>query len=105
MLIVIGDAIAAPGRRDELVAAAREIAGVTRGDRGCLAYSFAADVEDENRILSIEIWADQAALDEHMTHDHTQQFLRVAPSLVCGEPVMSFHEVPQDAGPAAASAN
>lgn len=97
MLIVIGDATAAPGRRDELVAAARAVAEATRGDRGCLVYSFAADLENPDRILSIEIWADQAALDEHMGHDHTQAFLQVAPGLVAGEPVMSFHEVP-DAG-------
>jgi len=94
VLIVIGDATAGPGHRDELVAAARAMAAATRGDRGCLAYSFAADVEDENRILSIEIWADRAALDQHMTHPHTQEFLRAAPGLVAGEPVMSFHDVP-----------
>ena len=94
MLIVIGDATAAPGRRDELVAAAQAVAAATRGDRGCLAYSFAADVENPDRILGIEVWADQAALDEHMGHEHTQAFLRVAPGLVAGEPAMSFHEVP-----------
>jgi quinol monooxygenase YgiN len=94
VLIVIGDATAAPGHRDELVAAARAVATATRGDRGCLAYSFAADVEDENRILSIEVWADRTALDEHMTHGHTKRFLEVAPRLVSGEPVMSFHDVP-----------
>ena len=94
MLIVIGSATAAPGRRGELVMAAREVAAATRGDRGCLAYSFAADVEDPDRILSIELWADRAALDEHMGHAHTEEFLRVAPGLVAGEPVMSFHDVP-----------
>ena len=95
MLIVLGDATAAPGRRDDLVAAARAIADATRGDRGCLAYSFAADLEDPDRILSIEVWADRAALDEHMAHDHTQAFLRAAPGLVAGEPVMSFYDVPE----------
>jgi len=94
VLIVIGSATAAPGRRGELVTAAREVAAATRADRGCLAYSFAADVEDEDRILSIELWPDRAALDEHKTHDHTQDFLRVAGGLVAGEPVMSFHDVP-----------
>ena len=97
MLIVIGSATAAPGRRDELVAATRTVAAATRGDAGCLAYSFAADVEDENRILSIEMWADRAALDAHLAHAHTQDFLAVAPGLVAGEPVMSFHEVPAPA--------
>ncbi len=94
MLIVIGDATAAPGRRAELVAAARAVAAATRGDRGCLAYSFAADLEDDDRIISLEVWADQAALDEHMTHEHTRQFLTVAPGLVAGEPVMTFYETP-----------
>jgi len=94
MLIVIGRATAAPGRRDDLVAAARAVAAATRGDRGCLAYSFAADLEDDDRIHSIEIWADRPALDEHMTHPHTQEFLRVAPGLVTGEPVMAFYDLP-----------
>jgi quinol monooxygenase YgiN len=96
VVIVIGDATAANGRRDELVAAARTVATATRADRGCLAYSFAADLEDPDRILSLEIWADRAALDEHMGHPHTAEFLRVAPGLVAGEPVMSFYEVPAD---------
>lgn len=96
MLIVIGVAAAAPGRRDELVAAARAITAATREDRGCLAYSFAADLEDPDRILSVEIWADQSALDEHMTHPHTEEFIRVAPGLVAGKPAMSFYEVPSE---------
>ena len=94
MLIVLGSATAAPGRRDELVAAARAVTAATRTDRGCLAYSFSADLEDPDRILSIEVWADRAALDAHMSHDHTEEFLRVAPALVAGEPVMSFYDVP-----------
>ena len=98
MLIVIGSATAAPGRRDELVAAARAVTTATLGDRGCVAYSFSADLENENRIHSIEIWADRAARDEHMIHAHTEDFLRVAPALVAGEPVMSFHDVPTAAG-------
>jgi quinol monooxygenase YgiN len=94
VLIVLGDATAAAGRRDELVAAAQAVAAAARGDRGCLAYSFAADLEDADRIFSIEVWDDRAALDEHMGHPHTTEFLRAAPSLVAAAPVMSFHEVP-----------
>ncbi|MGR7027622.1 putative quinol monooxygenase [Geodermatophilus sp. URMC 62] len=58
MLVVIGNATAAPGRCDELVAAARVVAAATRGDDGCLAYTFAADVEDPDRILGVEVWRD-----------------------------------------------
>jgi quinol monooxygenase YgiN len=94
VLIVLSSATAAAGRRDELVAAARSMAAETRTDPGCLAYSFSADLEDDRRILGLEIWQDRHALDAHMAHDHTAAFLAVAPGLVVGEPEMSFHDVP-----------
>jgi quinol monooxygenase YgiN len=93
VLIVIGDATAAPGRRDALVAAAQAVAAAARADGGCIAYSFAADLENPDRILNIEVWADRTALDEHMTHDHTRGFLRALPDLLAREPVMSLYEV------------
>ena len=97
MLVVLSSATAAPGRRDELVAAARAVAAATRADRGCLTYDFAADLDDPDRVLGVEVWADRAALDEHMDHDHTREFLRSTPGLVTGEPVMAFHHVPDAA--------
>lgn len=92
MLIVLGDATAARGRSDELVAAAHAVAEDSRADRGCLSYGFFIDVEDADRIVSIEIWHDRTALDEHMGHDHTQRFLRAATALVAGEPTMTFYD-------------
>ena len=94
MLIVLGSAAAAPGKRDELIAAAIEVAAATRGDDGCLSYGFAADLEDPNTISSVEVWRDQAALDAHMQHEHTQQFMGRVGDLLAGEPQMSFHQVP-----------
>ncbi len=67
MLIAIGSARALPGRRDDLVAAANEIVAGTRGDYGCESYGFYADIKDEETIVSLEIWRDQAALDAHMS--------------------------------------
>jgi quinol monooxygenase YgiN len=98
VLVILSSATAAPGRRDELIAATRAVAAATRADRSCLTYDFAADLDDADRILGIEIWADRAALEDHMTHDHTRQFLRVVPGLVTGEPVMAFHQVGDDDG-------
>ena len=100
MLIVIGDATAAPGRRDDLVAAARAVAAATRADEGCVSYGFYADLDDEDRIVSVEIWTDRASLDAHMTHPHTHAFLAAAPGLVAGEPVMSFYDASEPARPA-----
>ena len=97
MLIVLGSATAAPGHRRELVDAARAVTAATRADDGCLSYTFAADLGDPDVIVSVEVWRDQAALDAHMTHDHTRRFTSAVSGLVAGEPSMSFHTVPDPA--------
>ena len=97
MLVVLSGATAAPGRRDDLAAAAREMAAATRADDGCVSYAFAADVEDPDRVLGIEVWRDRTALDAHMAHDHTRAFLAVVPGLLAGEPTMTSHDVPEPA--------
>ena len=93
MLIVIGSARALPGRRPDLVSAARAVTTQTRGDDGCESYGFYADLTDEDTILSVEVWRDQAALDAHMQHPHTQEFLAAAGALVDGTPTMRIHTV------------
>lgn len=97
MLIVVGSARALPGRREELVTAAREVTTATRDDEGCRSYGFYADLTDENTILSLEVWRDQAALDAHMAHPHTQDFLARVGGLLDGTPEMAFHQVPNQA--------
>jgi quinol monooxygenase YgiN len=94
VLIVIGRAQALDSHREDLASAAREMTAATRDDDGCQAYGFYADLADENTILSLEIWRDQQALDAHMTHPHTQQFLTRVTGLIDGTPAMTFHEVP-----------
>ena len=93
MLIVIGEAAAAPGRRQQMVAAVAEMARATRPDDGCETYGFYVDVTNPDVILSVEVWRDRAALDAHMSHDHTQSFIQTVPALVAGEPVMHFYNV------------
>ena len=95
MLIVIGSARALASHREELASAAREMAAAARGDDGCQAYGFYADLADENTILSLEIWRDREALNAHLAHPHTRQFLTRVPGLIDGTPAMAFHEVPE----------
>ncbi len=91
MLVVLGSATAAPGRRAELADAARAVSTATRGDDGCVSYVFAADLEDPDVVVSVEVWRDRAALDAHLAHDHARRFLAAVGGLLAGEPSMSFH--------------
>lgn len=42
----------------------------TRAEDGCLAYSYAVDVEDPGLIRVYEAWRDAAALDAHFKAPH-----------------------------------
>ena len=88
MLIVIGEAEAAPGHRDQMLEAVAAMAAATKADEGCELYGFYADVSRPEAILSVELWRDQSALEAHMTHPHTTDFLATVPGLVAGAPVM-----------------
>ncbi|WP_052032615.1 putative quinol monooxygenase [Streptomyces viridochromogenes] len=93
MIIAIGRARALPGMRENLLSTAREMAAATRADDGCHSYAFFADIDDENTIVSLEIWRDQDALDAHMAHPHTQDFLARTAELVEGTPDLAIHRV------------
>lgn len=93
MLIVIGTARVDPTRRDAFIAATTAITVATRSDDGCQSYGFYADLTDPDTVLGVEIWRDQSALDAHMEHTHTHEFMSAVPGLIVGEPEMSTHEV------------
>ena len=97
MIITLGTARARPERRDELVSAMRDVVRATRTDDGCISYRFAADIDDPDVIVGVEVWRDQAALDAHMLHDHTAAFVAGLPELIDGEPVLTIHHVTETA--------
>jgi quinol monooxygenase YgiN len=92
VLIVLGEAQAGPGLRDQMVDALTAMAIASRSDDGCVSYGFYADVIRPEVILGVEVWRDRAALDAHMAHDHTAEFLATVPGLVAGAPAMCFYD-------------
>ena len=53
-------------------------------------YGFYADVTDPDVVLSVEVWRDQEALDAHMRHAHTQEFLADGAGPGRRDPTMRF---------------
>jgi quinol monooxygenase YgiN len=46
----------------------------SRAEDGCLAYSYAIDVEDPGLVRVFESWRDQAALDAHFRTPHLAEW-------------------------------
>ena len=66
MVIVGGRFEVDPGQRDAFIAERHEMMRTSRGEGGCLEYTFAADPLEPGRVILFERWESQAALDAHL---------------------------------------
>lgn len=66
MVIVGGTFVLDPSQREAFLASRRDMMITSRGEPGCLEYTFAADPIDASRVVLFERWDHQAALDAHL---------------------------------------
>lgn len=65
----------------------------SRGEDGCLAYSYAIDVEEPGLIRVFEVWRDRAALDAHFQAPHLADWRAAWPALGVSDRRLSLYEV------------
>jgi quinol monooxygenase YgiN len=67
---------AAPGREQELSSLLNSLVAPTRAEAGCLGYELNTSAEKPGVFLFYEKFANQAALDSHVSSPHFQGFLK-----------------------------
>jgi quinol monooxygenase YgiN len=68
-ILIVGTIAVEPERRDALLAAIRPLVRKTREEEpGCLEYAFNPDSVDDDRIVVVERWQDEATLAAHFEH-------------------------------------
>ena len=72
-VIVVAIAKAKEGRAEEARALMSEVAAESNKEVGCLSYVIHVDKNDADRIVVVERWASQEALNHHFTLPHTQK--------------------------------
>jgi len=83
---------AKPGQEGLVSAALRELAGPSRAEAGCLQYVPCRSREDATKLLVLEEWESQEALDAHMETPHFHAFLVAAGEALAGPPQLEFVE-------------
>ena len=74
MIVIAGTLVIDPAKRDEAIAAAKQMMKDTHAEPGNIAYAFSLDLEDESVIHLFEQWESQAALDLHFASPHMAAF-------------------------------
>ena len=88
-ILVTGSARCLPDLGATLVSYIRAMETASSQDPGCLFYRFASALDDPGLYESIEIWASEAHLREHLAHDHTVEFLAAITPLISGAPTLA----------------
>ncbi|WP_374472028.1 putative quinol monooxygenase [Phenylobacterium sp.] len=65
----------------------------SRAEYGCIAYSYALDVEEPGLVRVFEAWRDQAALDAHQAAPHIAAWRAAWPEFGVGERRLTAYEV------------
>ncbi|MEP7115769.1 MAG: putative quinol monooxygenase [Ilumatobacteraceae bacterium] len=66
MVIVGGAFEVEPSQRERFLASRIDMMRTSRGEPGCLEYTFAADPIDAGKVVLFERWASQGDLDAHL---------------------------------------
>lgn len=99
MIHVVATIELAAGRRNEFLAAFRELVPLVRAEAGCLEYGPTIDVDAgidgqpparENVVTVIEKWVSVPALRDHLAAPHMQHFREKAGSFVVGLQIRTF---------------
>jgi quinol monooxygenase YgiN len=75
-----------PQHEDEVIRILRQAAELTRQEEGCLRYDLYREGSNPLRINTIEVWADQASLNRHMSAAHVKSAIMALIGKLAGIP-------------------
>jgi quinol monooxygenase YgiN len=92
MIIVTGSVQARPDRLGDVLARSLEHVHRSRAEPGCLLHTVHQDVEDPNRVVFVEHWADLDALRTHFAVPASGAFVTGLQDLVEGTPSLEIYD-------------
>ena len=81
MIIITGSITAKAETAAELERLSLEHVRRSRGEPGCISHAVHRDVENPLRLVFVEEWADQAAVEAHFAVPASREFVRAARGL------------------------
>lgn len=93
MIVIAGHVLLDPEKREPAIAAAREMMAETRKEKGCVSYTFSADLEDPGRFRIFEEWESDDALKAHFASPHMARFQQAVGGLGVREMAVQRYEV------------
>jgi quinol monooxygenase YgiN len=92
MIIILGSLTATPATIDELMQLGLEHTRRSRLEPGCLSHDVSRDVENPDRLLFVERWADMDAVRTHFAVKASGNFVRRAIAMADAPPTLELFD-------------
>lgn len=83
---------ALPERREELLAALREVVIPSRSIEGVISFDIAQDLTDQNTFIATEVFEDGSALERQEAQAQVARVMELLPTAVSAEPQVVTYE-------------
>lgn len=90
---IVATVMIKPEYRQELMAVIRPLVAASRKEAGNLFYDLHEALDNPNKLVFIEHWRSQAAIDEHNASEHFQAFVRAIEGKIDGLDIVLMKEV------------
>jgi len=93
MIIVHGTFPVKADFRDEALELMKRMSVASRSEEGCISYEFYVGLSDINTLLLFQEWDNVDSLQAHFETEHMEEFLKVLPDVLDGDPTTRRYEV------------
>ena len=93
MIIITATVLVEADHYSEAVAFAQRHVAASRLEEGCLSHQYFEDPEHERRLVFLEMWKDQAAIDHHFAQPYSREFVEVFRSWCERDLALDIHHV------------
>lgn len=91
MIMVIGRILVREGSLSQALQLSLEHVARSRAEPGCVSHSVHQDAENSMRLVFVEEWADQAALQQHFKVAESRVFAEALSALASEPPSMVIY--------------
>ena len=92
MLVIIGSVLVQPAQLPQALALSLEHVRRSRTEPGCISHAVHVDCENPNRLVFLEEWADEAALQAHFKVPASRQFVAALSQCAAEKPKMAIYQ-------------
>lgn len=93
LIIILATLTAKPGQEDVLREILSAVVSPSRNETGCLLYTLHESTEEPGTFVFHEKWADQEAVESHITSPHYQQYRQQSADLLLSRTVHKLKEI------------